>query len=95
MTFEVEGIAAHEEDSWIGKAVSVGDAEIVVEGDVGRCLVTSHDPDTGITDLDTLGTLARYRPDGVVERLPFGVYARVSTPGRVHLGDGVRLATPA
>jgi uncharacterized protein YcbX len=94
MTLELGGAAEHEEDTWIGQTVSVGAAQIVVEGDVGRCLVTSHDPDTGITDLDTLGTLARYRPEGVVERLPFGVYARVSEPGRVRLGDAVRAATP-
>jgi uncharacterized protein len=86
MTFEIEGTAAHEEDTWIGRAVDVGDARIAVVGDVGRCVVTSHDPDSGITDLDTLGTLARYRPDGVVEPLPFGVYARVLEPGRVRLG---------
>lgn len=94
MTFEIDGTTAHEEDSWIGRAVDVGGAQIVVEGDVGRCVVTSHDPDTGVTDLDTLGTLAAYRPDGVVEPLPFGVYARVSEPGRVSLGDAVRVATP-
>ena len=47
----------------------------------------------GVTDLDTLGTLARYRPDGVAEPLPFGVYARVSRPGRVRLGDPVLVAT--
>ena len=94
MTFELEGAGAHEEDTWIGRTVDVGDARVVVEGDVGRCVVTSHDPDTGVTDLDTLGLLARYRPDGVAEPLPFGVYARVSAPGRVRLGDAVRLATP-
>jgi uncharacterized protein YcbX len=93
MTFEIEGTAAHEEDTWIGRPVDVGSARIVVEGDVGRCVVTSHDPDTGVTDLDTLGILARYRPDGVVEPLPFGVYARVSVPGRVRVGDVVRVAT--
>jgi hypothetical protein len=92
MTFEIDGTAAHEEDSWIGRAVDVGDAQIVVEGDVGRCVVTSHDPDTGVTDLDTLGTLARYRPDGVSEPLPFGVFARVTRPGRARLGDLVRPA---
>ena len=29
---------------------------------VGRCAVTTHDPDTGVPDLDTLRILARYRP---------------------------------
>lgn len=95
MTFELEGAGAHEEDAWIGRRVRVGDAEVAVEGDIGRCVVTSHDPATGITDLDTLGTLARYRPDGRVEPLPFGVYARVAVPGRVRVGDRVRASIPA
>ena len=61
MLFEIDGVAAHEEDEWLGTQVRVGEATIVLNGDVGRCVVTSHDPDTGVTDLDTLGALARYR----------------------------------
>ena len=64
MLLELDGVPANAEDDWIGRRVSVGAAEIVVNGDVGRCVVTSHDPDTGVTDLDTLGTLARYRRRG-------------------------------
>jgi uncharacterized protein len=90
MMFELDGVAAHGEDEWIGSRVQLGEAQIVVNGDVGRCVVTSHDPDRGITDLDTLGTLARYRPDGHDEPLPFGVYGVVSAPGRVQVGDTVR-----
>ena len=89
MTFELSGVPAHAEDGWIGTEVRVGSAAIEVTGDVGRCLVTSHDPDTGVTDLDTLGTLAHYRPDGRTEPLPFGVYCRVTTPGSVTVGDAV------
>jgi len=87
--FELDGVAAHAEDEWIGSRVQLGEAEIVVNGDVGRCLVTSHDPDTGITDLDTLGTLARYRPEGRVEPLPLGVFGAVVSPGTVRVGDTV------
>jgi uncharacterized protein len=90
MMFELDGLAAHREDAWIGSRVQLGAAQIVVNGDVGRCVVTSHDPDRGITDLDTLGTLARYRPDGHDEPLPFGVYGGVAVPGRVQVGDTVR-----
>jgi MOSC domain-containing protein len=90
MMFELDGLAAHGEDDWIGSRVQLGAAQIVVNGDVGRCVVTSHDPDRGITDLDTLGTLARYRPDGHDEPLPFGVYGAVNAPGRVQVGDTVR-----
>ena len=92
MMFEIEGVGAHEEDEWIGSTVRVGNAEIVVNGDVGRCVVTSQDPDRGVADLDTLRTLAAYRPDGVSEPLPFGVYAAVTVPGRVQVGDVVRPA---
>jgi len=89
MTFEIDGVAPHAEDEWIGGSMRIGTASIGITGDVGRCLVTSHDPDTGVTDLDTLGTLARYRPDGRAEPLPFGVYCSVTTPGRVSVGDAV------
>ena len=91
MMFEIEGVEAHAEDDWIGASVHIGSAEIAINGDVGRCVVTSHDPDTGITDLETLDTLARYRPDGRVEPLPFGVYGTVRTPGYVGVGDAVRV----
>jgi uncharacterized protein YcbX len=89
MMFEIEGVEPHAEDTWIGSTVSIGEARIVLNGDVGRCLVTSFDPDRGISDLDTLGALAGYRRDGRAEPLPFGVYGEVVTPGRVAVGDRV------
>ena len=91
MLFEIDGVAAHEEDEWLDSQVRIGDATIVLNGDVGRCVVTSHDPDRGVTDLDTLGTLARYRREGRNEPLPFGVYGAVVVPGRVRVGDPVQL----
>ncbi len=94
MTFEIDGVEPHAEDAWIGISVRIGSAAIGVTGDVGRCLVTSHDPDTGVTDLDTLGTLAHYRRDGHTEPLPFGVYCRVTAPGRVSIGDAVIPGAP-
>jgi uncharacterized protein YcbX len=94
MLFEIDGVEAHEEDGWFGHQVAIGDAVIAPLGDVGRCAVTTKNPDTGETDLDTLGTLAAYRPDGVVEPLPFGVYCDVVVPGRVRVGDPVRLVVP-
>jgi len=90
MLFEIDGVGAHEEDGWIGAQVEVGGAVLRLHGDVGRCVVTSHDPDRGVTDLDTLGVLARYRREGRTEPLPFGVYGAVAVPGRVRVGDPVR-----
>ena len=89
MLFEIDGVGAHEEDDWLGARVQVGDAVLRLNGDAGRCVVTSHDPDLGVVDLDTLGVLARYRREGRNEPLPFGVYGTVDVPGRVRVGDPV------
>ena len=90
MLFEIDGVDAHDEDEWLGTQVQLGEAIIVLNGDVGRCLVTSQDPETGVPDLDTLGTLAAYRREGRNEPLPFGVYGAVAVPGRVRVGDRVQ-----
>jgi uncharacterized protein len=91
MLFEIDGVEPHEEDRWLGNRVAIGEAVIAPLGDVGRCVVTTCDPDTGVSDLDTLKTLAAYRREGVVEPLPFGVYCDVVVPGRVRVGDAVRV----
>jgi uncharacterized protein len=94
MLFEIDGAGPHEEDSWLGLQVAIGEAVIVPLGDVGRCVVTTCDPDTAVSDFNTLKLLAAYRREGVVEPLPFGVYCDVAVPGRVRVGDPVRLAVP-
>ena len=68
----------------------IGEAVIRPTGHTGRCLVTSRDPETGVSDLDTLGLLATYRRDvESTEPLSCGVHAAVDRPGRVRLGDAV------
>lgn len=90
MLIGVSGVEAHAEDEWIGQPVRVGAAVVVPMGNVGRCAVTTIDPVTGTSDLDTLRALARYRGEiETTERLPFGVWARVERPGRIALGDEV------
>ena len=96
MLFEIDGVGAHEEDAWIGSEVRIGEATIRVNGDIGRCVVTSRDPDTGVIDLPTLVTLASYRPDGATEQLPFGIYGSVLSPGPVRVGATTgRASAPA
>jgi uncharacterized protein YcbX len=90
MLLEIEGVEPHEEDEWQGTQVRVGTATIRVNGDVGRCAVTTHDPDTGVPTVDTLKALARYRREGRKEPLPLGVYGSVVVPGRVRVGDEVQ-----
>ncbi len=95
MLLEIDGVPAHAEDDWIGSRIAVGEAEIDVVGDVGRCAITTLDPDRGTRDLDTLGALAGYRREGRFEPLPIGVYGAVATPGRVRVGDPVIAETAA
>jgi uncharacterized protein YcbX len=91
MLFGVEGVAAHEEDSWLGRRVRIGEAAAVLRGNVGRCATTTHNPDTGAPDLDTLRVLESYRGDlASTERCPFGVWGEVVEPGTVRVGDPVQ-----
>jgi hypothetical protein len=90
MTFGVDAIAAHGEEEWLGQRVRVGESVLVPRGNVGRCRITTLDPETGTRDLQTLDVIADYRA-GVetTEPLPFGVWCEVVEPGRVAVGDRV------
>lgn len=93
MTVGLDGVAAHAEDGWIGSRVRLGAATVLVRENVGRCSVTTRDPDTGVRDLDTLGAIAEYRAHiATTEPLPFGVWCEVVEPGRVAVGDSVEPA---
>ena len=67
-----------------------------MHGHVGRCLVTSRDPETGEVDLPTLDLLRDYRGElNSTEPLPFGIYGEVLQGGAVRLGDPVELKVSA
>jgi hypothetical protein len=88
MNFGIDGLAEHEEDEWVGRRVRLGEAVVIPHGNVGRCAVTTQNPDSGAPDLDTLKALAAYRQDlETTEPLPFGVYAAVAQSGVVRVGD--------
>jgi uncharacterized protein YcbX len=89
MTFEIDGVRPHEEDEWIGREVQIGEATVSFGGDIGRCVVTSRDPDTGVVDIPTLAALAAYRREGYKEPLACGIHGSVIVPGRVRVGDRV------
>ena len=91
MLIELEDARAHEEDEWIGCRVGIGSAVLVVNGAIPRCAMTTHDPDTGERDFDTLHGIKAYR--GLVDGkdLMFGVWADVVRPGTVRLGDVVEV----
>ena len=90
LVVELDGVGAHDEDAWVGRQMSVGDAVIAWGGHVGRCLITSRHPESGMIDLPTLDILRDYRGRSTAtEPLPFGIYGAVAKPGTVRVGDPV------
>jgi uncharacterized protein YcbX len=55
----VEGIAAWEEQDWIGRTVRIGQVELEVVRPKTRCLATHANPRTGERDLPVMQTLVR------------------------------------
>ncbi len=95
MLIELEGADPHEEDSWIGRRIGIGDAILRVTKPDARCAITTQDPDTGVRDLDTLRTLIGYRGLREGKHADFGVLAEVDQPGRLRLGDEITLLDEA
>src|SRR5256886_2313242 len=93
MLFGVAGVGARAVGTWIGSRGNIGSAAVVPAGNIGRCAVTTLDPRTGVSDLDTLAALAKYRTEEATsEPLAFGVWARVARAGVVRVGDALQVA---
>ena len=84
----ISGAAAHQEDDWVGREVRVSQALLRVKMQDERCVVTTHSPETGETDMNTLKLIASYRTDQPKE-VNFGVYCTVAEPGVAAIGDEV------
>jgi hypothetical protein len=95
MLIELADGGAHEEDSWVGRQIGVGEAILSISAAVPRCAITTQDPDTGERDLDTLRTIIAYRGLTDGRDIDFGVYGEVERPGRIRLGDSVEVLTTA
>lgn len=91
MLIEVDGCAPHDEDTWAGRRVRVGEAVILVGDPVPRCVITTLDPQTGMRDFPTLKVIRQYRGVSQDDKLQFGVYGDVVEPGAVRVGDEVEL----
>ncbi|HYN70541.1 MAG TPA: MOSC N-terminal beta barrel domain-containing protein [Candidatus Eisenbacteria bacterium] len=102
MLVEVEGAAAHEEDDWIGGRIGIGTAVLAITRPDARCAITTHDPDTGVRDVDTLRGIIGYRGLRDGRKADFGILGEVDSPGRIRVGDevvvlgavGVRVPAP-
>jgi len=92
--FLLAGCSPHEEDSWIGACIRIGEELLVrVVARDPRCAITTHDPQSGNRDVDTLRLILSYRPSS--RAAFFGVYGVVERPGTVSLGDEVVALTTA
>ena len=88
-TIDTGDADAHVEDFWAGRELELGEARLLVKGGIPRCAVIDIDPDTGTRGTPLLKTLAGYRLQA--SDIMFGAYAEVLRPGRVSVGDDVRL----
>jgi uncharacterized protein YcbX len=91
MLVELAGCEPHEEDTWVGRRLRIGQAVVEVGGPIPRCVVTTLDPDVGVKDFDTLKAVAAYRGVTPDRDINFGVYADVVEPGMIAVGDEAAL----
>ncbi|MEO0380301.1 MAG: MOSC domain-containing protein [Pseudomonadota bacterium] len=74
------------EMEWLGRNVRIGDAVLRIRGRIQRCSVTNTNPETGLRDTDTLGTL-----NAQFGHQDFGVEGEVVKGGRVAVGAKVEV----
>ena len=86
----VEGWPAWAENGWEGRELMVGWARAQVFKPIVRCAATEVDPTTGIRDLEV--TKALFDNYG---HLHCGVYIRMTSAGRVGLGDAMTIPQDA
>jgi len=91
MLIELGGCEPHEEDTWGGRLLRMGESVIRIGLPVPRCLVVNKDPDTGDRSLNALRVIAQYRERSADNQLVFGVYGEVEEPGLVRVGDPAEL----
>jgi uncharacterized protein YcbX len=91
MLIELDGGEAHEEDTWVGRKIGLGETVLTISAPVPRCAMTTHDPDTGRRDFDTLRAIKDYRGQMNGKDVMFGVWGEVDTPGVIRLRDEVRV----
>jgi uncharacterized protein YcbX len=91
MLFELDDCRPHEEEGWVKRHLRIGDALVRIRNDVGRCAITTQNPETGVPDFDTLRAISSYREltanEAGKKHIPFGVFGEVVEPGRVAVGD--------
>ena len=84
----VQGLDPWEEQSWIGRNLSIGNVEFKAVAPVTRCLATHAHPTTGKRDLPIMKTLLELFP---AERPTFAIMMTTARGGRIRVGDKISL----
>jgi uncharacterized protein len=92
MTVTITGTGAWAEHDWGGRAVTVGEVALRIIAPVPRCVITTRNPESGVTDARVLHALARLRGK---DDISFGVWCEILRPGHIRVGDGVTLPSPS
>ncbi|WP_295042397.1 MOSC domain-containing protein [uncultured Paracoccus sp.] len=80
----VDGWAPWAERDLIGQVIRIGNVELRVTDQIGRCDATCANTETGERDIDMLATLER-----LYGHTDFGIFAEVVTGGDIALNDRV------
>jgi uncharacterized protein YcbX len=82
---EAHGDAPFQEEEWIGRTLRIGGLRMRLDEHDERCVIVNVDPDTIERAPDVLRALGRARGGRL------GVYGSTVEPGRVAVGDAVRV----
>ncbi len=77
---------AWKEFDWVGKRIRIGAVELEISERIERCMATTVNPDTGVSDLRTLDTLKENW-----DHRDFGVFGIVTKSGTVSVNDKVEV----
>jgi len=94
LVIDTGAAAGFVENEWAGRAASLGGAEIVFTVASPRCVMTTLAQHALPRDLAILRTLAahnRVAMEGLGSYACLGIYAEVTTPGPVAVGDTLAL----
>src|SRR5579863_2656668 len=85
----VTGWPAWHEFELLGRTLAIGDVRLKVVKRIKRCAAVNVDPDTALRDLEIPNTLQRR-----LGHADCGIYAEVTAPGTLRVGDEVAAEEP-
>jgi uncharacterized protein len=82
-----DGLPAWDEQGWMEREITVGDARLGVISPITRCAATEVNPATAERDIPVVTELMRHFGHNIM-----GIYAEVIGAGELAVGDDLRLA---